>query len=190
MKELFHEAGEINSYFHELKEDNERIYDGAFHVSLLSKFDPSAVPLNKITVLFNDLPGRMHIINSMADASLVVGAVNMFEPLSQGTRVIFLDEHSPFMVSAFAKEGAARYNVDVFLKMAETAVSTKGAIKVDTRGGAVSERIQVALRNTLNSPPSPILDPVYIKNQNGQSVLDGLMDNLKQHIEDLLQNIR
>jgi hypothetical protein len=165
-------GGEVDDLLHEA-----RLKLPSFNVQRLSQFKPSAGTSTKVNVLFNDSIGKMHIIHGIADATLISGAVNIFEPLIQDTPVTFFSSRSKYMADNDPIFLNARYNEEAFAEMARVAIATGGAKQVTLIAGAVA-----SLKHQLNAPRASFLSHTEIPDFNGKTPIDRFLDNLRQHL--------
>jgi hypothetical protein len=112
-------------------------------------------------IFINDLSGKMPYLYNVSDLAVVVGPINLFEPLSSGTKTLFFDN----------PEVIGQYHPQAFSQMKAAAIGSDGGFS------AKDLREFSALLKPVTESKRPITPP-YLKSA----------DLFLSHLQDILKN--
>jgi len=134
-----------------------------YKVSLLSDWTNETYKPGEKRIVLNDMLGKLPSIYNVSDLSVVVGPINIFEPLTSGSKTVF-----------FTHPDAIRgYSGDEFKRMGDTALKSGGALAV--RG---LDDLYEKLPDLL-SPKTPILAPYRLPGESGSTPAQVFLDRLE-----------
>jgi hypothetical protein len=144
-----------------------------YNVVLLSQWNAYKMG-DKPTIVMNNYSGILPYLYAASDLAVISGPVNIFEPLTVGTKTVFF-ENSAIL---------ADYNPNAFGRLSKVAQET---------GGGYSARNLEDMEFKIFSallPGRPITPPYRVEDQAGTSAFSRYLDHLQRAVENGLKRAK
>lgn len=151
-----------------------------YEICLLSEFSKLVRRPGAHYLVLNDLRGKMPQIYNVADVSVVMGPINLFEPLTGGSPLVFFNN----------RQVLGDYSKSAFGTMAQTALKTGGAVEISD----VSQ-LSRAVAQVKGKPPTlaPYMAPVQpygdVSGRSRPSSLDVFLGHLKAKLRQTFERM-
>lgn len=133
------------------------------------KYDPA-----RKTIVLNNLTGKMPNILNVANLAVVSGPINIMEPLTAGTPLLFFN--NPVVIRA------TDYDPKTFNMMAEIALATGGAQRLSN-----IQDLGPAVQTTIRNPPRKIIPPYLVSSVGSKSAFENFLEQLLNIIQKSVQ---